>query len=262
VHVVADAWYAGTAGAAGAARGGTRGRGWPQRASLTSRLRVNAVLNAIATPIPGKGGRPRRIGARLGTPSDLATTARWIPAIVARYGRHDLVLIAEMTCLWYGAYRSRAMRVILVREPEHTTKTGYHLALITTDLTNPAEQLVARYAARWAIETAFHDARQHTGVGQARNRTDRAVQRTVPFGLITHSLVIIWYARHGHHPNDATTRRHTQPWYRTKTQPAYPDMIVKLRRTLIAARFLRGKPRQPTPEETLIVQQAWAAAAA
>src|SRR5205085_4974903 len=80
VHVVADAWYAGTAGAAGAARGGTRGRGWPQRASLTSRLRVNAVLNAIATPIPGKGGRPRRIGARLGTPSDLATTARWIPA--------------------------------------------------------------------------------------------------------------------------------------------------------------------------------------
>src|SRR5207248_2862575 len=34
VHVVADAWYAGTAGAA---RGGTRGRGWPQRASLTSR---------------------------------------------------------------------------------------------------------------------------------------------------------------------------------------------------------------------------------
>src|SRR5439155_20037376 len=98
--------------------------------------------------------------------------------------------------------------------------------------------------------------------GQARNRTDRAVQRTVPFGLITHSLVIIWYARHGHHPNDATTRRHTQPWYRTKTQPAYPDMIVKLRRTLIAARFLRGKPRQPTPEETLIVQQDCAAAAA
>jgi hypothetical protein len=76
IHVVADAWYAGTDGAAGAARHNTRQRvGFPPQASLTSRLRVNAALHAIANPIPGRGGRPRRIGAKLGTPKHVAATA-------------------------------------------------------------------------------------------------------------------------------------------------------------------------------------------
>src|SRR5207253_5455102 len=68
VHVVADAHYAGADGAP--LRDGRRERGMPDGISLTSRLRVNAVLHAIAAPIPGRGGRPRRIGARLGTPTD------------------------------------------------------------------------------------------------------------------------------------------------------------------------------------------------
>jgi|SRR5436309_3131983 len=262
IHVVADAWYAGSAGAQGAARGTTRARVWPERATLTSRLRVNAVLNAIATPVAGKGGRPRRIGAKLGTPKDLAATATWAPATVRRYGRDDRVLLAEFRCLWYGVYRSQAVRVLLLREPGKTPRTGYHLALITTDLTSPAAQIVAHYAARWSIEVAFHDARQYTGVGQAHNRTAAAVRRTVPFGLYTHSLTIVWYALHGHDPDLAADHRRRAPWYRTKTEPSYLDMIVKLRQTLTAARFLRGLPGQPTPEETLTALRAWAETAA
>ena len=82
------------------------------------------------------------------------------------------------------------------------------------------------------------------------------------FGLYTQSIVVIWYAHHGHSPEVAEDRRAAAPWYRTKTHPAYHDMIIKLRRTLIAARFLRGKPRTPTPEETHTIQLAWAEAAA
>jgi hypothetical protein len=181
---------------------------------------------------------------------------------VPRYGRRDTVDIAETVCLWYGTYRSRAVRVVLVREPGSTTKAGHDLALVTTDLDSPAAEIVARYAARWSIEVAFEDARQHTGTGEARNRTTAAVERTVPFGLYTQSIVVVWYAHHGHSPHIAEDRRAAAPWYRTKTQPSYQDMIIKLRRTLIAARFLRGKPRTPTPEETLTVQLAWAEAAA
>ena len=88
--------------------------------------------------------------------------------------------------------------------------------------------------------------------------TATAVTRTVPFGLITQSIVVLWYTHHGH----ATDRRAQAPWYRSKTQPAYLDMIVKLRRTLIAARFRAGKHACPTPEETLEVQLAWAEATA
>jgi hypothetical protein len=57
---------------------------------------------------------------------------------VYRYGRTDPVLIAEIVCLWYGTYRSRAVRVVLAREPGSTAKSGYDLALITTDLHSPA----------------------------------------------------------------------------------------------------------------------------
>ena len=71
----------------------------PAGITLTSRLRVNAVLHAIATPTPGRGGRPRRIGPRLGTPADLAATLTWTQATVRRYGRTDQVLVAELTCL-------------------------------------------------------------------------------------------------------------------------------------------------------------------
>lgn len=258
VDVVADSWYAGAAGAVGAARGGTRGRGFPPGVTLTSRLRANAVLTAIATPIPGKAGRPKRIGARLGTPKHIAAKATFTPATVRRYGRTDPVLLAEHTVLWYGVYRSRAVRLILVRD---ITRPGL-LALITTDLDTPAEQIIARYAARWSIEVAIEDAKQLTGVGQARNRTATAVARTVPFGLAVQTLTVVWYAGHGHHHDTITERRRQAPWYRDKTEPAYHDMIITLRRTLITARFRAGKARQPTPEETLAVHTAWAEAAA
>jgi hypothetical protein len=83
--------------------------------------------------------------------------------------------------------------------------------LVTTDLDSSAEDLVARYAARWRIEQAFADARQIIGVGQARNRTRRAVERTVPFGLICFSMVTVWYALHGHAPEDVTGHRGSGP---------------------------------------------------
>jgi DDE superfamily endonuclease len=263
VHVVADAHYAGADGAAGAAHGANRQRGLPTGVTLTSRLRANAKLHAIATPTPGRGGRPKRIGALLGTPKHLAaTTTAWTRTQVTRYGRRDTVDLADTLCLWYGAYRSRAVRVILLRDTTGTPTTGHHLALITTDLTSPADTIVTRYAARWSIEVAIEDAKQNTGAGQTRTRTPTTVTRTVPFGLITQTLVITWYTLHGDHQATVTERRAHAPWYRSKTQPAYHDMISKLRRTLITARFRAGTPRPPTPQETHAVLMAWAEAAA
>jgi hypothetical protein len=67
-------------------------------------------------------------------------------------------------------------------------------ALVTTDLTSPPEQIIARYAARWSIEVTFFDLKNLLGVGEARNRVRKAVERTVPFGLFCHSILILWYA--------------------------------------------------------------------
>jgi len=121
---------------------------------------------------------------------------------------------------------------------------------------------VTRYAARWGIEQAFADARNVLGAGEARNRVRRAVERTVPFAMLVHTLIIIWYARYGHDPADVDDRRAAQPWYRTKTEPAFEDMLIKLRRTMIAARFSPDRPGQPEPGQIRAVLAAWDAATA
>jgi hypothetical protein len=260
IDVVADCWYAGADGAASAAKGAARHRGLPAGITLTSRLRANTALQRIATPAPGQPGRPKRIGTRIGTPKDLAEhpDTGWSTTTVHRYGRTDTVTLAETVCLWYGVYRSRAIRVILLRDDGATT--GYGIALVTTDLTTPAEQIIERYAARWSIEQAFADAKQITGVGQARNRTPKAVDRTVPIGLITQSLVMLWHTRHG--TPDLTDRRAEAPWYTSKTQPAYHDMITQLRRALITAKYRGTSTHQPTPQQIHAVNLAWEQAAA
>lgn len=156
------------------------------------------------------------------------------------------------------------MRVVLVRDDKPRTKDkderGYGLPLVTIDLTSDAEELVARYAARWGIEQSFADARQILGAGQARNRPRLAVERTVPFTLVCFSLVTVWYALHGHSPHDVLEHRARTRWYTTKTEPSYDDMVIKLRRVIIAARFSHPGVYQPQPEETRAVLLAWAAA--
>jgi DDE superfamily endonuclease len=246
VHVVADAAYRGPAL-----------KQLPPAVTWTCRLHANAVLYALAPPrTPGTRGRPRRKGDRLGTPRQLAATARWTPATVRAYGRDQDIHLADITCLWYGSLDTRTVRVILARD-----RAGL-LALVTTDLDTGAAALVERYAARWSIEQAFADARNILGAGEARNRARRAVERTVPFALLTSTLIITWYARHGHHRAAPAARRHAQPWYHAKTEPAFEDMLTQLRRTLIAARISKGSGARPTPEQTKQVLAAWHAAAA
>jgi hypothetical protein len=86
------------------------------------------------------------------------------------------------------------------------------------------------------------------------------VERTVPFELTCLSLITVWYALHGHAPDDALLHRARARWYTTKTEPSYDDMVIKLRRVIIAARFRSPCPELATPEQTRAVLAAWAAA--
>lgn len=249
VHVVCDAAYHGKAL-----------QDLPARITVTTRLPRNAVLYAYAPPPTGKRGRPALKGARLGTPSDATARTAWRTATVNRYGRSDQIEITEAACLWYGAFHARHGRLIAARE----VRGGklMHLMLFTTDLESTAEQIISRYAGRWSVEVAIATAKGPMGVGDARNRVQHAVERTVPFGMLIMSLVYLWYALYGRHPADLDERRTLQPWYTTKADPAFEDMLAKLRRTIIATRFMPVRPGQNHSRQIAAVQQAWAAAAA
>jgi hypothetical protein len=226
----------------------------------TTRLPANAALFDLAPRRTGRRGRPALKGARLGKPAAVAADATWRQGTVYRYGRAETVYLAEVACIWYGSFGNTPGRCVLVRE-EDSVK-AYDLALFTFDNQASAAQIVARYAVRWSIEPCNATSKQQMGVGQARNRLPKAVQRTVPFGMLMQSLVIVWYALHGYHPDDVTLRRHEQPWYEAKTEPSFEDMLTKLRKTLIAARFSTVRPGHTDPDLLRDYALACAAAAA
>ena len=164
------------------------------------------------------------------------------------------VSVAVLHCLWYGVFGPQQVQVVFVREK---SKSGYDVALVTTDLDATAAEVVERYAARWSIEVAIEDAKQTGGVGQARNRLEQAVERTVPFGLVVNTLVVCWYATTGHDPDDVQAARALAPWYRQKAQPSVLDMFAKLRRVIIATQFRRADPEPVTPQEIRVIRLAW-----
>ena len=248
VHVVGDSAY-----------GAGAWRGLPGRVTLTVRPRKDAALYALAPPRTGRRGRPALKGARLPSLAQLARdpATTWQQTTARRYGKQEAVEVHAFRCLWHGTLGYTPVQVLLIRD---TTKpTGYQLALLSTDLdANPAA-LIERYGDRWPIEVSFEEAKQLAGVGHARNRTQRAVERTVPFQFICMTLTIIWYALHGDHQTDVDEHRARAPWYQTKTNPSFADMLAKLRRTIIAAQYSPGRLHAPYQRKITAIQQALAA---
>jgi DDE superfamily endonuclease len=226
----------------------------PARVTWTTRLRKDAALYGLPSARTGRRGRPRQKGDRLPCLAELAATTAFTQVTVTRYGKTAAISAATVTCLWPSVFGTRAVTVVLIRD---RSASGYDLALVTTDTAASAARVIERYAARWSIEVAIEDARQVFGAGQARNRTARAVERTIPFQLACQAVTACWYATAGHDPADVAGHRARAPWYTTKAQPSTADMAAKLRRVIIAARFKASRPDQPTPEEISVLRLAW-----
>jgi len=236
-------------------------RGLPGAVSVTSRLRSNAAIFARKPPRTGKRGRPAQWGRQLPSLAQIATdqATKWTAQTVRRYGKSEELMLHAIDCLWGPLGPETPVRVILVKD--NTKACGYQIALITTDLTSTPAEIVERYADRWPIEVCYEDAKHIFGVGEARNRTPKAVERTVPFQFLCMTLTILWYALAGHHPDVVSEHRARAPWYLSKANPSTADMLAKLRRTIIAAQYHPGRGQTPTSAEITQVQQAWAAAA-
>jgi hypothetical protein len=212
-------------------------RGLPENVVALVRLRTNAALYATPPERTGRPGRPRKKGLRLGSPAELldSRTSRKRIELERADGTPRRLEAVMLDCLWYSGLGQRTVRVVAAREPECPDRVL--LAVLSTDLRLSAAEILSRYLDRWAIEVAFQQAKGDLGVGQARNRVARAVQRTVPFGFLCQTLTLLWYALNGDPDTDVARRRRQAPWYRQKRVPAFADMLVALRRELIRAEF-------------------------
>ena len=185
-------------------------------ATWTTRLPASAVLYGPKPPPTGWRGRPAEEGKRLGTCADIARSATWQAVTVHVDGEATTVQAAVVDALWHGSFKGAAGRVVLVRDPG--SGKSCDLGLFTLDTATTAA-IAERCSWRWAIEPPNATGKQIMGAGDACNRVERAVERTVPSGFLL-----------------------LCPWYPTKTEPSPADMPAKLRREFPKARFSAIKP--------------------
>ena len=150
-----------------------------------------------------------------------------------------------------GVWRTDPVRVILVTDSRRkaSAKKAYDIAIVTTDMTAAAAEIVARYASRWSIEVCFHDGKNITGVGETQNRVEKAVQRSVPFTFMAQTITVLWYTINAKPETQIAERRRNAPWYTTKTDPSTTDMLHALRDTLTIHRINTTTPGHPTPQQ-------------
>lgn len=217
-------------------------------ATWTTRLPANAVLHGPKPPRTGKRGRPADKGARLGTCAQIAQAAKWEDTVIRAYGQDARVQVASCGALWHGSFKTAPGRVVLVRDPD--SAKPYDLGIFTLDTAAAPDVIAERYSWRWAIEPSNAAGKQLTGAGEACNRTQKAVERSVPFAFLIQTLLFTWYARCADSPASIERRRRDCPWYRTKTTPSAADMLASLRGELHAARINANSPGQDTPGKT------------
>lgn len=240
IRVVGDSAYAGK----------SISRHLPPNAHLTSRMVMNAALyDAPPKRRKGQRGAPRKKGRRLDSPAQLAKSkkVRWTKTKVTLYGCRVRVWYKHGVVLWYNSAGTRPLRIVVVRDPSGRRKDD---CFFSTDLSLPAKAILELFAMRWPLEVAFYNAKQYLGLEDPQNRTPRAVQRTAPLALYLHTLVILWFADHGHF--DAAAYRRAHPWYRQKNTPSFADMLSCLRTASLKESIIQTPGQKPPSTKNLL----------
>jgi hypothetical protein len=182
-----------------------------------------ALFEALTEP----QGRKKH-GQRLPTPRQmLADDRRW-PArketITFKSGveRELTVKVVTGVC-WYATAGAEAVQVVLVHDPAGQWRDE---ALVCTDVTLSAVEVITGYCRRWSVEVAFSDAKQMLGFQDPQVWCAASVQRAAPMAWFVGTLVVCWYVHAGQYGPQAQRHR---PWYRHKATPTFADMLAACR---------------------------------
>lgn len=207
----------------------------PCPVTVVTRLRLDA---ALYDPPPARTtktrGRPRCKGthqptlqARL---SDPKTNWQWLT--VRWYGGTErTVEVATGTALWYhSGMPTVPLRWVLIRDPAGQFDAQ---ALLCTDQTVAASQIIEWFVLRWQLEVTFREARTSLGVETQRQWSDRAIARTTPALLGVFSLVTL-VAQQLTGEGILPTRQ--AAWY-DKAVPTFADTLALVRQQLWPTAF-------------------------
>jgi hypothetical protein len=193
----------------------------PDNCDLTSTLHMDARLYEAPPPRTGRRGRPRKRGRQLPTPEQmLAQRRRRLKMNL--YGRKQDVEINQTVAYLHQA----PQRPVCVVAVEPLQAGCRRRTFFSTCHQATAQQVLSWYAQRWSLEVTFHDVKQHLGFEDPPGWTRPAVERTAPMALLLYDLIVLWYVEYAAHRNPLQVL----PWYCTKSQPSFSDMLMALRR--------------------------------
>jgi hypothetical protein len=236
IVVVADSSYAVLELLAAAA-------GLPRAVCLITRLRMDAALYEAAPPRePGKRGAPRKKGARQPTLEQRLRDPKteWTRVNVAWYGRSTRsVELASGTAVWYHSGKPVVpLRWVLIRDPLGTFEAQ---ALLSTDQSLSAQQIVEWFVLRWQLEVTFEEARAHLGVETQRQWSDLAIVRTTPALLGLFSLIALF----GHQMLQGQELPVRQAAWYPKSVPTFSDTLALVRQQLWPVDIYWMSPSDP-----------------
>jgi len=206
--------------------------------TLITRLRLDA---ALYDPAPARTattvGRPRKKGARQPTLAQRLTdpATPWETITVAWYGGvQRTIRIATGTAVWYHAGKPPVpIRWVLITDPGKNPFEPQ--ALLSTDPTVAAQQIVAWFVLRWQEEVTLEESRAHLGIETQRQWSDQAIARTTPLLLGLFSLVTL-LAHQFLQGTELPIR--TAAWYESKRLPTFSDTLAFVRQQLWPVAFL------------------------
>jgi DDE superfamily endonuclease len=194
----------------------------PANVQLLGPIRWDAALTTVALE-PGKRVR----GRRLPTPKEmLADDRRWpVQTLTLAFGKKDRTLSVKVVkdVCWDHAAGRTPLQIVLVRDPQGEWRDE---ALVTSDLSLTAAEIILGYCRRWSVEVAFCDAKQLLGFHDPQVWCAASVQRAAPMSWFVGSLVVLWYALAGGEGPQAGRER---PWYQHKVTPTFADMLASCR---------------------------------
>lgn len=196
------------------------------RTVVVTRLRRNAALYELAPPRTGRRGRPRRKGARLPTPLQLAATVTdWATRPVSLRAKIVERQLWSRQILWYEAAGARSLWLVIVRDPAGRERDDF---FVTTDIDVEPALIAAAYADRWAIEDTNRNVKQYLGAEDPQSWVRMGPERAVSLACWLYAMVWHWFTSR----QAETLIWPDRPWYPSKRTPAFADALAALRRQI------------------------------
>lgn len=208
-----------------------------RQVSFITRLRLDAALyDAAPARKAGKPGPNRLKGARqptLASRLKLKSTT-WQSITVEQWynERNKKIQVCTGVAIWYHSGMTPVqIRWVIIRDEQSDKKPQ---ALLCTDISMSAEQIILYFIRRWSMEVTFKEVREQLGVETQRQWSDQAITRETPSLMGLFSIVTLWA---NHLFKNKLLNIQSTAWYK-KERPTFSDAMAAVRKQIWQQREL------------------------